>query len=219
MVGNWWIVIRCSSIGCIIGALPGLGGSVVDWIAYGHVIQTSKDRSKFGEGDIRRYYDGHQDQFRRDRPEIKARHILLASHRDANARRQTLKRGTDFAAVAREHSLDVDTRYHGGELGYFSEVDEPALWAAAGDLEPNAISNPIRTVYGYHLIEILERGDAGTIRPIEEVRAEIVEALVRERHQTRLDQLVTRLKDNADWAITDPVPPTAPIDAGTTAGI
>lgn len=53
MVRNWWIVIRCSTIGCIIGALPGLGGSVVDWIAYGHVIQTSRDRSQFGNGDIR----------------------------------------------------------------------------------------------------------------------------------------------------------------------
>jgi putative tricarboxylic transport membrane protein len=52
-VKNWWIVVRCSGIGCIIGALPGLGGSVVDWIAYGHVIQTSKDRSKFGTGDVR----------------------------------------------------------------------------------------------------------------------------------------------------------------------
>jgi TctA family transporter len=50
---HWWIVLRCSVIGCIIGALPGLGGSVVDWIAYGHVIQTSKDRSKYGTGDIR----------------------------------------------------------------------------------------------------------------------------------------------------------------------
>ncbi|MEE2687924.1 MAG: tripartite tricarboxylate transporter permease [Pseudomonadota bacterium] len=48
-----WIVIRCSAIGCIVGALPGLGGSVVDWIAYGHVIQTTKDRAKFGSGDIR----------------------------------------------------------------------------------------------------------------------------------------------------------------------
>ena len=36
-----------------MGALPGLGGSVVDWIAYGHIIQTSKDREKFGTGDIR----------------------------------------------------------------------------------------------------------------------------------------------------------------------
>lgn len=48
-----WIVARCAGIGCIIGALPGLGGSVVDWIAYGHVIQSSKDKSRFGKGDIR----------------------------------------------------------------------------------------------------------------------------------------------------------------------
>jgi len=48
-----WIVIRCSIIGCIVGALPGLGGSVVDWIAYGHVIQTTRDRENFGKGDIR----------------------------------------------------------------------------------------------------------------------------------------------------------------------
>ena len=48
-----WIVVRCAVIGCIVGALPGLGGSVVDWIAYGHVIQTSKNRETFGTGDIR----------------------------------------------------------------------------------------------------------------------------------------------------------------------
>jgi TctA family transporter len=48
-----WIVLRCSVLGCIIGALPGLGGSVVDWIAYGHVIQTSKNRESYGTGDVR----------------------------------------------------------------------------------------------------------------------------------------------------------------------
>lgn len=48
-----WIVIRCSILGTIIGALPGLGGSVVDWIAYGHVIQTTKNRETYGTGDIR----------------------------------------------------------------------------------------------------------------------------------------------------------------------
>lgn len=50
---NKWLMIRCSIIGCIVGALPGLGGSVVDWIAYGHVVQTTKDRSRFGHGEIR----------------------------------------------------------------------------------------------------------------------------------------------------------------------
>ncbi|MEX2451305.1 MAG: tripartite tricarboxylate transporter permease [Rhodospirillales bacterium] len=48
-----WIILRCSGIGCLVGALPGLGGSVVDWIAYGHIVQTSSDKSQFGKGDIR----------------------------------------------------------------------------------------------------------------------------------------------------------------------
>ena len=53
MLRHKWLVFRCSSMGCLVGALPGLGGSVVDWIAYGHVVQTSKDKSQFGKGDIR----------------------------------------------------------------------------------------------------------------------------------------------------------------------
>ena len=48
-----WLVLRCSGLGTLIGAMPGLGGSVVDWIAYGHVVQISKDRGDFGKGDIR----------------------------------------------------------------------------------------------------------------------------------------------------------------------
>ena len=50
---HWWIVLRCSVIGCIVGFMPGLGGSVVDWIAYGHVVQTSANRERFGTGDVR----------------------------------------------------------------------------------------------------------------------------------------------------------------------
>lgn len=53
LVRNKWLAIRCAIIGCIVGALPGLGGSVVDWIAYGHAVQTSKDKSEFGKGDVR----------------------------------------------------------------------------------------------------------------------------------------------------------------------
>lgn len=48
-----WLTLRVAGLGALLGMIPGLGGSVVDWIAYGHVIQTSKDRSQFGKGDIR----------------------------------------------------------------------------------------------------------------------------------------------------------------------
>ena len=52
-IKNKWLALRCAGIGTIVGAIPGMGGSVVDWIAYGHVVQTSKDKSLFGKGDIR----------------------------------------------------------------------------------------------------------------------------------------------------------------------
>lgn len=48
-----WLVVRCSSIGTMLGALPGMGGPVVTWVAYGHVVQTVKDRDMLGKGDIR----------------------------------------------------------------------------------------------------------------------------------------------------------------------
>ncbi|MEM1361379.1 MAG: tripartite tricarboxylate transporter permease [Pseudomonadota bacterium] len=50
---NIFLSIRCSVIGVLVGVIPGLGGSVVDWIAYGHTVQTSKDKTGFGKGDIR----------------------------------------------------------------------------------------------------------------------------------------------------------------------
>ncbi|MEM6728941.1 MAG: tripartite tricarboxylate transporter permease, partial [Pseudomonadota bacterium] len=50
---NKWLSMRCSIIGVIVGVIPGLGGSVVDWIAYGHSVQTTKDKSNFGSGEIR----------------------------------------------------------------------------------------------------------------------------------------------------------------------
>ncbi len=50
---NKWLSMRCSLIGVMVGVIPGLGGSVVDWIAYGHTVQSSKEKPKFGDGDVR----------------------------------------------------------------------------------------------------------------------------------------------------------------------
>ena len=50
---NKWIVFRCSLLGTFVGAIPGIGGSVIDWLAYGVTSATVKDNSNFGKGDIR----------------------------------------------------------------------------------------------------------------------------------------------------------------------
>jgi TctA family transporter len=51
---NWWLILRCSWIGAGLGAVPGIGGAIVDWIAYGHAVRTEKGASQsFGRGDVR----------------------------------------------------------------------------------------------------------------------------------------------------------------------
>ena len=50
---NWWLVLRSSLLGTWIGILPGLGSPPAIWLAYSHAVQTSKDRTNFGKGDVR----------------------------------------------------------------------------------------------------------------------------------------------------------------------
>ena len=53
---HFWLTIRCSLIGTFIGIMPGLGGSVAQWMAYGHATQsarTAEERAQFGQGDVR----------------------------------------------------------------------------------------------------------------------------------------------------------------------
>jgi TctA family transporter len=51
---HWWLVLRCSWLGSALGAVPGISGAVIDWLAYGHAIRTEKGAQKtFGTGDVR----------------------------------------------------------------------------------------------------------------------------------------------------------------------
>jgi putative tricarboxylic transport membrane protein len=47
------ITVRCSLVGTIIGIIPGLGSGVSQWVAYGHAVQSTRDKSRFGKGDVR----------------------------------------------------------------------------------------------------------------------------------------------------------------------
>ncbi|MBI2531878.1 MAG: tripartite tricarboxylate transporter permease, partial [Deltaproteobacteria bacterium] len=50
---HWWLLLRSSVIGVYIGMLPALGSTIADWVAYGHAVQSAKDKSQFGKGDVR----------------------------------------------------------------------------------------------------------------------------------------------------------------------
>jgi TctA family transporter len=53
-IRNWWLVLRCSAIGTLLGSIPGVGASVIDWVAYAFAARTVKGASEtFGKGDVR----------------------------------------------------------------------------------------------------------------------------------------------------------------------
>ncbi len=53
VVDNWWLVLRCGVLGTGLGAIPGIGSAVIDWIAYGYALRTEKNPETFGTGDVR----------------------------------------------------------------------------------------------------------------------------------------------------------------------
>src|SRR5271168_1920301 len=50
---NWWLVLRCSALGAALGAIPGIGSAVIDWIAYGYAQRSERNPERFGTGDVR----------------------------------------------------------------------------------------------------------------------------------------------------------------------
>src|SRR5215468_588362 len=53
VVRHWWLVLRCGALGSGLGAIPGIGSAVIDWIAYGYAQRTEKNPETFGSGDVR----------------------------------------------------------------------------------------------------------------------------------------------------------------------
>ena len=148
------------------------------------------------------YFEEHRAEFVLTRPRVRARHVLLAAQRDARTVRQALVKGDSFETVAEQYSQDQETKLLGGDLGYFNEADDPILWEACQDLPLNTFSKARKTQYGYHIIQVLERQEAGILRELDGlVRDQIVENLVRLEHRRRLEGLIMRLKGQGEWTI------------------
>jgi peptidyl-prolyl cis-trans isomerase C len=92
-------------------------------------------------------------------PQVHAAHILLPTREEAEAARaRVTEGGEDFATVARELSTDESTAANGGDLGWFTREEMVAPFAAAAfNLEPGSISEPVETEFGWHVIQVKER--------------------------------------------------------------
>jgi parvulin-like peptidyl-prolyl isomerase len=160
--------------------------------------------------EVRKYYDENQSKYN-VREQVRARHILLKTSKDATpeqiaevkAKADTIaaeakKNNTDdaFAALAKKHS-EGPTAPRGGDLSFFArnrmvkEFDEKAFSMKVGE-----ISAPVKTRFGWHIIRVVERKDART-RPFEEVKESIERTLNNRANRTARQDLIEKLRAKA----------------------
>jgi len=116
--------------------------------------------------------------------EVHARHILVASEDEAKAVVAELKRGADFAKLAKEKSKDPGAA-EGGDLGYFTkEQMVPEFAEVAFKLDKGQISDPVKTQFGWHVIRVEDKRTRPT-PTFDEVKSQI-ENYVAHRAQAAL---------------------------------
>lgn len=173
-----------------------------DLIVAAYLDETFEDTQiEITDEDVEQRYHLHSERYLRTEAAIHAQHILVGSRRDANSLRQALLRGESFEDKARDLSLHLETHTEGGDLGFFTASDYPGLWEACANLTKDQISQPVSSERGYHIVRLLERKEPGTVQELADVEQRIRIELVREKHVQRLDDLITRLKDDHSWQI------------------
>ena len=153
---------------------------------------------------LRAAYDAHPERF--GQPERRrARHILIsvpkggdadaeaAAKAGIEAARQRIASGEAFEVVAQEVSQDPGTKAKGGDLGEFGRgVMDPAFEEAVFTLSQGQLSEPVRSRFGYHLIETTAVVPA-SIKPFEEVKPELIVEVSKQEAAARFFDLSERL--------------------------
>src|SRR3989338_10174 len=129
------------------------------------------------EGEISNYYTLHRRHFYQP-AQFHARQILLDNKEDADEAMAQLKKGDDFASLAKKHSKSPDGK-RGGDLGWFdSSTMPPVFGEVCQELKPGETSKVVNTDYGYQIFQLMDRRPPYQ-RTLQEVHDDI-EASLRE---------------------------------------
>ena len=156
--------------------------------------------AEVSDSEIEEYYHENQNDYT-EPAKIRASHILVDSEVVAIKILEDLKRGADFAELAKEYSLDIPTKDKGGELGYFAKGAFIAEFEQACEaLKVNEISEPVKTDLGYHIIKIVDKKEAGP-KTLEEVKDEIKNKLLLDKQMALYENLLQNLKKKYEISV------------------
>ncbi len=151
----------------------------------------SISRSQISEAKLRAAYDDYAKQAPQQE-EISARHILVPTEQEAKDIIEQLKKGADFATLAKDKTTDPSGKSNGGDLGYFTKQDMvPEFANVAFALKKGEYTQtPVKTQFGWHVIKLEDRrqGKAGTY---EQVAPEIAQRMTQQIVASKLQELRT----------------------------
>lgn len=177
-----------------------------------YVDETVNKKVVVTQEELSKYYSGNPAQFHH--PDIvRTSHILIRPAGDtpeqdaiakdrAEALLARVKKGDDFAKLARENSVDKSAT-QGGDVGFGTKESMAPEYGEAAFSLPVGSIQLVKTQFGYHIIKVTEKKKEG-LATLEEVKAELTDFLKNQKAQSELNKLVNELRNSAKIEILIP---------------
>ena len=144
--------------------------------------------------DIQAYYEENKTQF--EQPASRdVRHILVKTKAKADQIHRQLENGADFARLARQFSEDESSAQQGGNFTAQQGATVAPFDKVAFELETGELSQPVKTQFGWHLIEAVEDVEAASTQSLADVEEQISSTLLEQKKNTRIQEWVQELQD------------------------
>ena len=149
------------------------------------------------------------------------RHILVKTKAEADDLEAQLKNGGDFAALAKKFSQDTGSKATGGKLTISKGQAVAEFDKTAFALKKNEISEPVKTQFGFHIIQALGDVKPAKVTPLKEVRTSIEQELKQTKKNEAMTAWIDELKDDYEDKISyaagfNPPPETTTGSTGAT---
>jgi parvulin-like peptidyl-prolyl isomerase len=144
--------------------------------------------------DIQAYYEENGAQF--EQPASRdVRHILVKTKAKADQIHQQLENGADFARLARQFSEDESSAEQGGDFTAQKGATVAPFDKVAFELETGELSEPVKTQFGWHVIEAVDDVEAASTQALADVEEQISSTLLEQKKNTRIQEWVQELQD------------------------
>jgi parvulin-like peptidyl-prolyl isomerase len=148
---------------------------------------------KVTDADVTKYYSTHKSQY--VQPETRdVRHILVPKKALADSLYAQLKAGANFAKLAKRYSKDPGSAANGGKLTVSKGQTVPEFDKTAFSLKKGQLAAPVKTQYGYHIIQALSDVKPATTTSLAKVRASIKQQLEQQRKNDKVTKFLEDTK-------------------------